>query len=53
MLDLKNYVLLENKGYEEKADAYEHIRLWYSHLKGVTTYFSNGRWFIVQSLALA
>ena len=53
MINTTVYTLLENRGYEEKSDAYEHIRLWYSHLKGVTAYYDNGRWFIVQSKALA
>lgn len=52
MIDTKNYILLENEGYINKADAYNHIRLWYTHMNGVTTYYDNGKWYIVQSKAL-
>lgn len=52
MIDTKNYILLENEGYANKSDAYNHIRLWYTHMSGVTTYYDNGMWYIVQSKAL-
>ena len=52
MIDTKHYSLVELRGYESKTEAYEHIRLWYSTLKGVTTYYDDGLWYIVQSNAL-
>ena len=53
MNNTKNYSLLETEGYTNKIEAYEHIRLWYSHLSGVTVYHDNGKWYIVQSKVLA
>lgn len=53
MINTKNYILLENKGYEEKNEAYSIIRLCYSHMRGVTTYYDDGLYYIVQSKALA
>ena len=47
-----NYSLLEAEGYTDKAEAYNHIRIWYSNMRGVTTYYDNGLWYIVQSKAL-
>lgn len=52
MLDTKNFILLETEGYADKTEAYNHIRIWYSHMKGVTTYYDDGLWYIVQSKAL-
>lgn len=52
MIDTKNYILLESEGYADKSEAYAHIRLFYSEMKGVTTYYDNGMWYIVQSKAL-
>lgn len=52
MIDTKNYTILEYQGYADKSDAYAHIRLWYSDASGVTTYYDNGLWYIVQSKAL-
>ena len=49
MIDTKNYELLEMFGYESKSAAYDVIRLCYSHLNGVTTYYDNGKYYIVQS----
>ena len=47
MID-KNYTLLELNGYTKKSEAYEKIKICYSNLSGVTTYFDNGLWYIVQ-----
>ncbi len=44
-----NYVVLEEEGYTNPIEAKENILLWYSHLKGVTTHFNDGKWYIVQS----
>lgn len=52
MIDTKNYILLENEGYVNKVDAYNQIRLWYTHMNGVTTYYDDSKWYIVQSKAL-
>lgn len=52
MVDTKNYSLLENEGYTDKSMAYEQIRSCYSNMNGVTTYYDNGLWYIVQSKAL-
>ena len=52
MIDTKNYILLEARGYASKREAHDHIRIWYGHMKGVTTYYDNGKWYIVQSKAL-
>jgi len=52
MIDTKNYILVEGEGYANKSEAYDTIRLCYSTLKGVTTYYDNGLWYIVQSKAL-
>jgi len=52
MIDNKNYILVEGNGYANKSEAYDTIRLCYSTLKGVTTYYDNGLWYIVQSKAL-
>lgn len=46
MIDTKNYILLENEGYVNRAEAYNHIRLWYTHMNGVTTYYDDGKWYI-------
>ena len=51
MINTRNYILMEATGYESKTEAYDHIKLWYSHLNGVTTYFDEGLWYIVQSKA--
>lgn len=48
MIDAGNYVLVELQGYS-KSKAYERIRLFYSDLPGVTTYYYKGLWYIVQS----
>lgn len=52
MIDTKNYDLLETQGFTKKSEAYDHIRIWYGHMKGVTTYYDDGKWYIVQSKAL-
>lgn len=52
MINTRNYIVLENRGYQSKTEAYEQIKIWYSHMNGVTTYFDNGLWYIVQSKAL-
>lgn len=52
MIDTRNYILMEATGYESKTEAYNHIKLWYSHMNGITTYFDDGLWYIVQSKAL-
>ena len=52
MIDTRNYSILESVGYADKTEAYEHIRLFYSGVNGVTTYYDNGMWYIVQSKAL-
>ena len=52
MIDEKHYELLDSQGYANKSDAYDIIRVCYSHLSGVTTYYDNGLWYIVQSKAL-
>ena len=52
MIDTRHFILLENNGYANKSDAYAIIRVGYSYLKGVTTYYDNGLWYIVQSKAL-
>lgn len=52
MIDTKNYILVEGNGYNNKSEAYDTIRLCYSTLKGVTTYYDNGLWYIVQMKAL-
>ena len=52
MIDTKHYTLLDSNEYSNKSDAYDVIRLCYSHLNGVTTYYDNGLWYIVQSNAL-
>ena len=52
MIDTRHFILMENIGYENKSEAYDQIRLWYSHISGVTTYFDNGLWYIVRSKAL-
>ena len=44
------FIFLEKRGYVEKVDATEHIRLWYSGRKGVTLLLKNERWFIVQAV---
>lgn len=49
MIDTKNYVLVEMSGYSNKSEAYDTIRLLYSNLSGVTTYYDNGLWYIVQA----
>ena len=54
IIDTKNYILIDPEGYDTKEEAYEWIRALYSHLLGVTTYYgSDGKWYIVQSKALA
>lgn len=52
MVDTKNYIIVESEGYEDKSAAYDSIRICYAHLKGVTTYYDNGLWYIVQSKAM-
>lgn len=52
MINRQQFTVLESEGFCNKSDAYEHIQIWYSHLKGVTTYFDNGLWYIVQSNVL-
>lgn len=48
------YYVLETEGYEVKSEAYEQIRMNYSHMKGVTTYQGeDGLWYIVQSKLLS
>ena len=49
MIDTKHYTLIDCRGYENKSDAYDTIRKFYSDLKGVTTYYDKGLWYIVQS----
>lgn len=52
MIDTRHYILLDIKGYDSQSEAYEQVKIWYSHMNGVTTYFDNGLWYIVQSKAL-
>ena len=52
MIDTKNYILLENEGYVNKADAYNQIRLWYTHMNGVTTCYDDGKWYIVHGVRI-
>ena len=49
MIDTKNFEILEPEGFENKKDAYDIYELKYSDVKGVTTYFDNGLWYIVKS----
>ncbi|MCI8518945.1 MAG: hypothetical protein HFJ51_02275 [Clostridia bacterium] len=51
-IDTDRYQLLDGTGYLDKTEAYDTIRIMYSHLQGVTTYFSDGLWYIVQNKAL-
>lgn len=55
MIDEKNFELLDFASYETKSDAYDMIRVFYSDVKGVTTYYDreNGRWYIVVSKAIS
>ena len=53
MINTKYYTKLENTGYKTKSDAYDVIRICYSHLKGVTTYYDEGKYYIVQSKVIA
>lgn len=53
MVDTKRFTLVEPWGYEDKGAAYAQIQILYPTLKGVTTYFSEGRWYIVLSKALS
>ena len=48
MIDTRHYTLIEGNGYKEKSEAYDVIRICYSTLEGVTTYYDNGLWYIVQ-----
>lgn len=49
MIDTKHYILLDAIGYAEKSDAYDTIRVFYNDFEGVTTFYDNGLWYIVQS----
>ncbi len=51
MID-RHFILLEEKGYTHKNEAYDRIRFWYSHLSGVTAYYAEGLWYIVQSKSM-
>ena len=54
VIDTKNYKLIDSQGYDTRDEAYEWIRALYIHLPGVTTYYGrDGKWYIVQSKALA
>ena len=52
MIYTENYIILESLGYESKSDAYLHILLLYNDMKGVTTYYDKGMWYIVQDKSL-
>ena len=52
MIDTKNYILIEQEGYENKTEAYNTIRVLYSQMSGITTYYDNGKYYIVQSKVL-
>lgn len=52
MIDTTEYVLLEENGYTNKIEANENIRLWYSHLIGITAHYDDGKWYIVKSKGL-
>lgn len=53
MIDTKRYTLLVMEGYTNKAEAYNVINVYYADMPGVTTFFDNGLWYIVQSKALS
>lgn len=52
MINTNNFIILESEGYTNKAEAYDNIRVCYSNMKGVTTYYDKGLWYIVQNKAL-
>ena len=52
MIDTKNFILVDDFGFVHKPDAYDTLRAFYRDLPGITTYYDNGRWYIVQSKAL-
>lgn len=49
MIDFVNFVLLESQGYSDISEAMDIMRTYYSHLNGVTVYFDDGLWYIVQN----
>lgn len=53
MINEKYFKILDKEGFSKKTEAYETIRLWYSHVDAVTTCYDDGRWYIVQSKILA
>ena len=53
MINTKYYKILDSTGYKNKTDAYDVIRICYGHLKGVTTYYDEGKYYIVQSKVIA
>jgi hypothetical protein len=52
MIDTGHFAYIEMCGYETKEEAYEVINKLYSNLDGVTTYYDDGLWYIVQAKAL-
>ncbi|MEE0866552.1 MAG: hypothetical protein U0L98_07195 [Clostridia bacterium] len=52
MINTKLYTVLDSEGYTTKDEAYAVIRMCYEEMSGVTTYYDNGLWFIVQSKTL-
>ena len=49
MINSQLYTLLDFEGFKIKEDAYRKIDSFYKDLKGVTVYFDDGLWYIVQS----
>ena len=52
MIDPNQYIILEQFGYNNKTEAYDCIRIRYAGMNGVTVYYDNGKWYIVQCKAL-
>lgn len=48
MIDSRYYELIEGIGYPTKEEAYEVICTLYSNIIGVTTYYDEGKWYIVK-----
>lgn len=53
MINTNIYDIIEEDGYLNKDEAYEIAQIYLINKKGVTTYFDNGLWYIVQSKILA
>ena len=52
MIDTRNFEILESEGYSDKSEAYLVIEMRYYGMRGVTTYYDDGLYYIVQSKSM-